>query len=313
LGEISVNSQAESKSRVTGKIEIGEPETVRETKKPTDISLTGQGKWAKVKNVKEEAEVTPNTRSSKDRTKESRSMVSTSKPVATVKKPKIHSLAPERTPSPQTPQAFPAPSPLVAHRRDNVHKSPSMPNLRSKRRTNVDLCESPTPKPREFPVSLTMEIRRSTPPRPASDSREAKRIPKPRPKNSKSKKAKEAKSLPIEESEDADKEDEESSRPAPQPFPMCTQVLATIGETNSLELSGLKRASGGSFSSQKPRKKRKSALVWVPNCFALLSIFDPRAGSLPMRVLRVIMMMMRIGTKTVCFPACILHIFAQLL
>lgn len=306
LGEIPVNSQAESKSRVTVNIDIGESESVK-TKK--DISLTGQGTWAK---VKKEVEATPNTRLSRDQTKESRLMVSTPRPVATVKKPNNYLPAPERMPSSPTPQAFPAPSPLSAHRRGNVHKSPSMPNLRSKRRMNVDRCESPTPKPREFPLSFTMEIPRSTPPRDASDSREAKQIPKPRPKNSKSKGAKEAKSLPIKESEDTDKEDDESSRPAPQPFPMCSQVLASIGEANLFEPSGLKRASGDSFSGQKPRKKRKNALVWVPNCFSLLPIFDPQAGSLPMRVVRVMITMIRIGTKTVCLRVFCMSSFVML-
>jgi hypothetical protein len=259
LEEIPVNSQVILKSQVASKVNTGK------TGKPSDMNLTRRRTLVRVKRVDEEVKV---TRLSKGAT-ESCSTLSTSKPVPTVKKPvptvkkpRYGNNEPERTSSPEAPQNFPAPSPLFTHRRANVHKSPSMPNLKAKQRSIVDRCKSPTPRPREFPMSLTMEVGGSTSPKHALDKGETKRIPKPRPKNSKSKKVKEAVSL-FTESEGPVEEDEESSRPAPQPFPMNTQILTSIVETDLPELSTLKRASGDTSSSPKPRKKRKGALAWV--------------------------------------------------
>ena len=253
LEEIPVNSQVISKSQVASKVDT------TKTGKPSDMNLTRRRTLVRVKRVDEEVGV---TRLSKGATEESYSTVSTSKPVPTLKKPRYSYNEPERTSSPVAPQNFPAPSPLSTHRRANVHKSPSMPSLKSKQRSIVDRCESPTPRPREFPMSLTMEVSGSTPPKHALDKGETKRIPKPRPKKSKSKKVQEAVSL-FTESEGPAEEDEESSRPAPQPFPMNTQILTSIVETDLPELSAMKRASGDTSSSLKPRKKRKGAIAWV--------------------------------------------------
>ena len=294
LEEIPVNSQANLKSRVANNVEM------ENSGKDPDMNLTRRRTLVRVKRVDEEADVTPNARSSKVETKESRSTLSTSKPVPTVKKPRFNCKL-KRTPSPQAPEDFPVLSPLSTHRRANVHKSPSMPNIRSKHRSVVDPCESPTPRPREFPMSLTMELNGSTSPQRTSNDRERKQIPKPRPKNSKSKKVKEAANL-FTESEGPVEEDEGPSRPAPQPFPISAQMLTSISEPDLPELSALKRASGDTSSSSKPRKKRKNALSWVSNCTAPLSIFDPRAGPLRMRVLRVITTIIGTGMKTVCCP-----------
>lgn len=256
LEEIPVNSQANLKSQVTKKIDTGE------TGKPSDMNLTRRSTLVRVKHADEEVKVTPNAKLSKEGTKESCSTLSISKPVPTVKKPRYGYKEPERTPSPEAPQDFPAPSPLSTHICANAHKSPSMPNLKSKQLSIVDQCESSTPRPRKFPMSLTMAVSGSASPKHALDKGKTKQIPRPRPKNSMSKKVKEAVNL-FTESEDSVEEDEESSRPAPQPFPMSMPIVTSVVETDLPGLSALKRASGDSGSSLKPRKKRKGALAWV--------------------------------------------------
>ncbi|KAK2465689.1 hypothetical protein APHAL10511_002233 [Amanita phalloides] len=259
LEEIAVNGQATPKCRATQETEPGSKIVSQsgkeKTRKPvTDVNLTRQSTLARVKTIREE-EGEPVARHTRSTTKDRRSTVVTSYSTPTVKKPKFNRTATELaqiTVSPRTYQTFPSLSPLSVQKDARVHKSPSMPNLKSKQRSKFGQPRSPTLRPQAFPMSFGEEASGGV-----SDGGKAKKKSMLRPRPMKKKKIKKADSLFSGES---DREDEETSRPSLQPFPMSMQMLNSIGTEDPPEPSLLRnKASNGA--STKRQKKRNGGLV----------------------------------------------------